>query len=121
MSDSKIITHTTYTYETSDGRDFDDLLDAKAWQKVLDTRDQIIMLNSNFKPTNDAANCFNIYLANANLVSAFDALQEDVGLCARIYEPGYYYYDDAADAFVNIDKEIEKLLNIKALINQANK
>jgi dsDNA-binding SOS-regulon protein len=33
----KIITHTTYTYETYDGREFDDKAQAEAWKRALDT------------------------------------------------------------------------------------
>lgn len=120
MSDLKIITHTSYTYETSDGREFDDLDEAGAWQKVLDSTSQLIMLTNRFKPTRDPECCFNLYVANSDLVETFNALQDNLGLAARISAPGYYYYDEVSDEFINIDKEIERLLEVKAKIDSTN-
>ena len=119
MANLKIITHTSYTYETTDGREFDSKPEAEAWQKVLDTAAQLVMLTSKFERTTESESCFNVYAATRELVNTFNELQEDQGLCARITEPGYYYYDEVSDEFVNIDREIERLLVVKALIDNA--
>ena len=36
MADIKIKTHTTYTYETTDGREFDIAKEAEQWQEYLE-------------------------------------------------------------------------------------
>ena len=51
MSELKITTHTTYTYETSDGREFDNEAEALKWQKILEAFNGIPMLDHQFKPT----------------------------------------------------------------------
>ena len=121
MANLKIITHTSYTYETTDGREFDSKPEAEAWQKVLDTSSQLIMLTSKFKRTTESESCFNVYAATPELVDTFNAMQDDQGLCARLSEPGYYYYDEVSDEFVNIDGEIERLLTLKNRIANVDK
>jgi hypothetical protein len=48
-------------------------------------------------------------------------MQDDLGLCARLTEPGYYFYDEVSDEFINIDREIERLSALKDRIASANK
>jgi hypothetical protein len=117
----KIITHTTYTYETSDGREFDDKAQAEAWQRALDVAAHIVMLDSDFRPTSEVDTAYFVYLKDQEPVDAFNAKQEDVGITTTITEPGYYYYDEVPDEYSNIDKEIEQLYNVKQKLYEAHK
>ena len=113
MADLKIITHTTYTYVTTDGRSFDDGCEAEAWQSALDNAEHIIMLDTKFNLTNEVEMAYFIHVKDQEQVEAFNAKQEDIGIASIIPEPGYYYYDEVPDEYFNIDKEIERLMDIK--------
>jgi hypothetical protein len=118
MKDIKIITHTTYTYETSDGREFNDEQEAKDWQAALDTIEDVRMLSSRFNPTNDVDSAFYVYIKDDYQRRAFNAIQADMGLNTRITEVGYYYYDDVADEYINIENKIKELQGFIDLLNK---
>ena len=113
MADLKIITHTTYTYVTTDGRPFDNKHEAEVWQQALDNADNIVMLDSKFNMTTEIEMAYNVFVKDQEHVDAFNTMQEDVGITSIIPEPGYYYYDEVPDEYINIDKEIERLMDIK--------
>jgi hypothetical protein len=113
MADLKIITHTSYTYETSDGREFDNKLDAVQCQAALDNIERINMLSSKFERTFDLDRCYYIHLKDEAQVATFNLMENDSGFAARISEPGYYYYDEVSDEYINVDEEIARLSSIK--------
>lgn len=117
MTDLKIITHTTYTYETSDGRTFDNKSEAEAWQKALDNSDKIIMLDSKFNLTGEVEMAYFLFVRDQEQVDAFNTKQEDIGIASIVPAPGYYYYDEVPDEYINVDSEIDKLLDIKSRLD----
>ena len=117
MEDIKIKKTVTYKYYTSDDNEFDDEIEAKEWQTHLNTMEHITMLDDRFKATTDPESAFYVHIKNDDEVKSYSALQEYLGLCAEITEPGYYRYDDHEDIFVNIETEIQSLTGI---INQLN-
>lgn len=117
MADLKIITHTSYTYETTDGREFDSKPEAEAWQKAIDNAERIVMLDSQFRPTTDIETAFFVYLKDQGQVDAFNTKQADLGLATEIIAPGYYYYDEVPDEYFNVDGRIKDLLGIKAKLD----
>lgn len=121
MADLKIITHTMYTYETTDGRSFDSRSEAESWQRALDGAEAIVMLDSDFRPTSEVDTAYFVYLKDKEQVDAFNAKQEDFGITTTIAEPGYYYYDEVPDEYINIDKELEQLYDIKRKLYEAHK
>lgn len=111
MADIKIITHKTYTYETSDGCTFDDEQEALEWQKALDDMKGVVMLDDKFNPT---SNLYNTYLVHVNTeeeLAAFNTASEKEGI-AGLPAVGYYYYDCHTDEYKNAGKELERLLLI---------
>ena len=117
MTDLKIITHTTYTYETTDGREFDSKPEAEAWQRAIDKAEHIVMLDSRLRPTTEIETAFFVYLKDQEQVDAFNAKQADLGLATVIHTPGYYYYDEVPDEYFNVDGRIKDLLGIKAKLD----
>ena len=113
MADLKIITRTIYTYETSDGRVFDSEPEAKAWQHAIDTAERIVMLDSKMNATAEVDMAYFVYIRDQEQLEAFNAKQEEQGIESIIRDPGYYYYDERFDKYVNIDNELERLLGIK--------
>ena len=114
MSELKIITHTTYTYETSDGREFDDELEAKEWQRIIEDIKGITMLDSGFNPTTEVDSAFYVRIKTYSQFKAFEAMQAYEGLSAQIHDLGCYYYDDRTDCFVNLEEEIKRLQDIRS-------
>ena len=121
MADLKIITHTTYTYETTDGREFDSKPEAEAWQNAIDNTDRIVMLDSRFKLTNDFEKAFFIHIDNPDQLEAFNTKQADLGIASIIKGLGYYYYDEVSDEYIDIDAEIGRLLDLKARLDSTRK
>jgi uncharacterized protein YneR len=112
MAELKIKTHTTYTYETSDGREFDDAQEAQEWQDHLEAIKGITMLDSKLQNTADHTEAFYVHIKTWQQQEAFEALQAYEGLCAHIPEPGYWYYDDSIDSYVNAVKERDRFQSI---------
>jgi hypothetical protein len=101
-----------YTYETTDGREFDDAAEAGEWQKCLEIIKRITMLNSNFKPTSDITEAFFVHIKTNSELDAFEALQGYEGGCASIPSVGYWYYDECTDSYVDAVKERDRLQSI---------
>ena len=112
MNELKIIKHATYTYETSDGREFDDEIEAKEWQNQLLAIKNACMLDSKFRPTKEIDSVFYIHAKTKEQVEAFNSMQEYLGICARIDGVGYYRYDEISDSFVNVELQIKELQSI---------
>ncbi len=112
MAELKVITHTTYTYETTDGREFDDAQEAEAWQQAIDNIKKISMLDHKFKPTTDVTEAMYVHIKTHEQLEAFDAMQAYEGLAAQIRAVGYYYYDDISDEYINVKKELDRLQSI---------
>jgi hypothetical protein len=119
MTELKIKTHTTYTYETSDGREFDIVEEAQEWQQTLEDIKGITMLDSEFNTTDEVTSAFYVYIKTYPQLKAFEAMQAYEGMSAHISELGYWFYDDCTDHYVNFDKEIEKLQNMKDRLYEA--
>jgi hypothetical protein len=117
MTELKVKTHTVYTYETSDGREFDDKPEAEFWQKSLNVFNTIPMLDSDFKPTKQADLADYIHIKTWEQLEAFSTIQIYEGIDARIEQPGYYYYDGYLDKYINIDIELKKLQDIIKSVN----
>lgn len=116
MTELKIKTHTTYTYETSDGREFDDLEEAREWQQVLEEIKGVIMLDSTLKPTTVLDTAFYVHIKTYPQLKAFEFMQAYEGLSAQISDLGCYYYDNRTDCFVNLEEEIKRLQDIRSTL-----
>jgi hypothetical protein len=112
MAEVKIKTHTTYTYETSDGREFDDAQEAQEWQDHLENIKGITMLDSKFKPTKDHSEAFYVHIKTWQQQEAFEALQYYEGMGGHIPKPGYWYYDDCTDSYIDVVEERDRLQSI---------
>lgn len=112
MANVKVITHTTYIYETTDGREFDDRQEADAWQQALETLKDIVMLNSKLELTDEVESAYYVHIKNWQEQEVFAMVQNYIGLCAQITEPGYWSYDERADQYIDMSKEITRLMDI---------
>ena len=112
MADIKIKTHTTYTYETTDDREFNDAREAQEWQDHLENIKGITMLTDKFLDTKDLSEAFYVHIKTWQQQEAFEALQFYEGMGAHIPEPGYWYYDDCTDSYVDAVKERDRLQSI---------
>ncbi len=117
MAELKIKTHTTYTYETTDGREFDDAQEAQEWQDHLENIKGITMLDSKFQYTKDHSEAFYVHIKTWQQQEAFEAMQYYEGMGAHIQKPGYWYYDDCTDSYVDVDEELNRLREIKQRLN----
>lgn len=118
MSNTKlrITEHITYTYETSDGREFEDEAEAEEWQGYLDIFDGICMLDYNLSPTKDIELAYYARIDTEEQVKAFNMVQKNLCYCIHIPYPGYFRYDETSSEFVDIKSEIaEKQSFIDAL------
>lgn len=113
MSEVKIKTHTTYTYETSDGREFDDAQEAQEWQQALEDIKGITMLDSKFKPTTEISSAFYVHIKKHSQLEAFELIQAYGGFVSSIPGIGCWYYDDCTDTYVNLETEINRLKDIQ--------
>ena len=112
MADIKIKTRTTYTYETSDGREFDIAKEAEEWQEHLEVFNGITMLNDKFQNTADNSEAYYVHIKTWKQQEAFEAIQLYEGMGAHIPAPGYWYYDDCTDSYVDVVKERDRLQSI---------
>lgn len=117
MTEVKIKTHTIYTYETSDGREFDDAQEAQEWQDHLENIKGITMLDSKFQNITDHSEAFYVHIKTWQQQEAFEALQYYEGMGSHIPKPGYWYYDDCTDSYVDVDEELNRLKEIKQRLN----
>lgn len=113
---------TSITYKTTDGRIFDSKAEAEAWQSAIDTLDQsVMMLKHNFELTSDIEMAYYVYIANKKQLEAFNLKQSYLGLDSFLHEPGYYYYDDEKDEYVNIEKKICTMQDIMQKLDESIK
>lgn len=112
MADIKIKTHTTYTYETTDGREFENQQEAMDWQLALEDIKSTTMLDSKFKPTNEITSAFYVHIKTLSQLKAFEKMQEYEGLFGKIDGLGYWYYDESVDMYVSVRKEMDRLQSI---------
>jgi len=112
MSKLKVKTHTTYTYETSDGRAFEDRSEAQAWQDHLENITGAVMLDRNFCNTTRVDEAMYVHIKTEAQLKAFEALNAYEGLCAKIAAIGYWYYDERTDTYISVSAEMDKLQSI---------
>jgi hypothetical protein len=117
MAELKIKTHTTYTYETSDGREFDDAGEAQEWQQALEDIKSITMLDNKFNLTSETSSAYFVHIKTYFQLKAFELVQAYEGFATHIPDLGYWYYDEVADEYISVDKEIERLKEIKQRLN----
>ena len=108
MAEPKVITRISYAYQTSDGREFDDAQEAEAWQAHLELIKNITMLDSKFNITTEHSEAFYVHIKTWQQQEAFEAMQAYEGMCAHIPTPGYWYYDDRTDSYVDVVKERDR-------------
>ena len=112
MNEVKVKKHTSYTYETSDGREFEDKEEAMEWQKHLCNLGDMCLLDHTFKPTNEVESALYVHAKTAEQAEAFNAWQEYMGFCSGLQGAGFYRYDEVSDNYIEIESEIEKLQRI---------
>ena len=112
MADIKVKTHTTYTYETSDGREFDLADEAEEWQEHLEKIKKVVMLDSKFKRTDRTDEAYYVHIKTQTQLEAFEAMQAYEGLAAHVTSLGYWYYDEDMDEFIDVKKEMDRLQSI---------
>lgn len=112
MKDLKIVEHIVYTYETADGRNFDDKSEAEEWQEKLSIFEDICMLDYEFEPTKNVESTFYVFAKTKEQVEAFNSVSERSGVRPRIDDVGYYHYDERSNDFVNIELKINILQNM---------
>ena len=118
MQGLKVITHKTYTYETSDGREFDDRQEAQEWQEKVSLLENVRMLDFTEKPTKNFEDVCYVYIETEEQARAYNEIQKYIGLCAQVKGPGYYRYDERKDDFVEVKSELEKLQHIVDILSQ---
>ncbi len=112
MAELKIKTHTIYTYETSDGREFDDRQEAEAWQEHLENIKGITMLDHKFCNTTRTDEAFYVHVKTQAQLEAFNTLNAYEGMRTSIDALGYWYYAEPIDRYVSVRKEIDRLQSI---------
>lgn len=118
MAELKIKTHTTYTYETTDGREFDDQLEASEWQLALDDIKSVVMLDSSFCRTDKIDEAFYVHIQTLSQLKSFELIREYEGMCANIDALGYWYYDDNSNEYVSVRKELFRLQSIIDVLDE---
>jgi hypothetical protein len=126
VKDLKVIEHITYTYKTTDDRKFDDKSDATIWQQYLTILESIFMLNSNMQPVTELADLDCVHYVNIETpeqLEAFNAVsQYYCGQDSVLPKPGYFYYSDSLDTFVDAENEIlktkERLTRLQSIVNK---
>lgn len=112
MAELKVKTHTTYTYETTDGREFDDRQEAEKWQDHLENIKGVVMLSNRFCNTTRVDEAFYVRIKTPAQLEAFKAFNAYEGSQADIDAIGYWYYDDDADTYISVQKEMDRLQSI---------
>lgn len=118
MAEVKIITHTTYIYETTDGREFKYESMARAWQEALDTIDEIVILDSDFEPE-WITSAYYIFIKTEKQYKALRSVFDYHGIDEyhSISGVGYWYYDENSDTFKNLEKELSWLHGVKSKLD----
>ena len=114
MAELKVKKRIEYTYETADGREFEDKDEAMEWQKHICNIEDIILLDSDFKPADiyrDAV--IYIYAKTIEQANSFNTIiHEYFGYSATLPSTGFFRYDEISDEYVDVEIEIEKLQQI---------
>lgn len=108
MDKIKVTAHTSYTYETADGTEFNNKQEAEAWQHTLDVLKNTLMLDREFNPTEEPYFTAYLVIKNQEQLEAFNA-SADFNGTIRVPGIGYYYYDYDLDCYINIKIELDKL------------
>ena len=112
MTELKVKKHILYTYETSDGSEFDDKKEATEWQKHLCNIEEMCLLDSDFKPTKDFGSAIYVYAKTSEQAEAFNAIQNEMGYAVGLQSAGFYRYDEISDSYIEVETEIAKLQHI---------
>ena len=117
---SEIKTRTYYTYETTDGRTFEDLEKAEKWQEVLNTFKTILKLDSSGLVTDELDETFFVELRTMEEVIAFDKIckHECVGTLPMSLT-GTWHYEKTK--WVHIESQMNYYKNIKKMLQKARK
>ena len=119
MEELKITVHTHYTYETSDGKEFDNKQEAMKWQKHLNVFNTICMLTAEYKPTTDIEDAIYVHAKTQEQAEAFNAITlEYFSFGATLNGTGWFRYDDVSYSYIEIESEIEKLQHIIDVLNK---
>lgn len=116
MTELKVKKHIAYTYETSDGREFDDKKEATEWQEYLNNIEEVCLLDSDFNPTKELDSAFYVCAKTARQIEAFNAIQKEMGYDVRLQSAGFYRYDEISDSYIEVETEIAKLQHIIAML-----
>lgn len=110
---------TKVSYETSDGRVFDDKEEAIGWQTALDNFKTISMLDSKLHKTDSVCDAFYVALTTEEQVKAFNLIQGYEGFTDNnmIPQPGYYCYWDDKGTYISVDKAMEFFRDIIDKLN----
>lgn len=116
----KIIVHKIEKYETTDGKTFTDLEDAKRWQKYLDDFENLVMLTEKLEQTKKIENAIYIIAKTQADCDCYNSMNNDSGYSERynLISPGYYMFSDSDDRYVNIDNKIKELNHIKETLDK---
>lgn len=113
MAELKVKKRIEYTYETSDGREFEDKDEAMEWQKHLCNIEAMLFLDFDYKPTRDLDSVYYVYAQTIEQANSFNAtVHEYFGYGAELPSAGFFRYDEIADEYVDVEGEIEKLQHI---------
>lgn len=75
------------------------------------------MLDPKFCYTTDTSKACYVHIKTWQQQEAFEAIQHYKGIDAHIPKPGYWYYDDCTDSYVDVDEELNSLREIKQRLN----
>lgn len=117
MKGLKIITHKTYTYETSDGREFNCKQEAQEWQEKLSLLENVPMFDFDERPIKNMDDVVLVRIDTEEQANAFNDIQYYIGYCATVKGVGYYRYDDRKGDFVEVKSELEKLQHIVDILS----
>ena len=117
---SEIKTRTYYTYETTDGRDFEDLEEAEKWQEVLNTFKTSLKLDNSGLITDELDETFFVELRTMEEVIAFDKICKYEGVSTLPMSlTGTWHYENTR--WVHIESQMNYYKNLKKMIQKARK
>ena len=70
------------------------------------------MLDSKFCYTTDISEACYVHIKTWQQQEAFEAIQHYEGIDAHIPKPGYWYYDDCTDSYIDAANERDRLQSI---------
>ena len=99
----------TYTYQTTDGREFDNKAEAMEWQKHLCNVEDLCLLDSEYEPTRDLCSAIYVYAKTKEQADSFNAIQQYFGYALTLPSTGFFRYDDVSDSYIDVENEIGNL------------